>query len=224
HKLRTEAAASDGRPGHDANHRHTAFGPTNVTLYQVSIAQVLGDNGAAIKHAAAIRSTDIPTPERQGRYWIDVARAYHQWGRPEQCYRALLAAERTAPGEVRYRPPVHRMTLDLLHADRRHAFPESATSPPGSESRHLPERIALAVTAEHRGRAGQAGSRCDPSGKGAVRSPGAGRSPGEGEGMQSAPASLGGELTTRRAQRRGRGLAAPRRAAVRPPARRCCRG
>jgi hypothetical protein len=32
----------------------------------------------------------------RGRYWVDVARAYHQWGKPERCYRALLAAERTA--------------------------------------------------------------------------------------------------------------------------------
>ncbi|HEY9474854.1 MAG TPA: helix-turn-helix transcriptional regulator, partial [Mycobacteriales bacterium] len=38
HDLITEAAAAAARLGHDANHRHTAFGPTNVTLYQVSIA------------------------------------------------------------------------------------------------------------------------------------------------------------------------------------------
>lgn len=30
---------------------------------------------------------------------------------------ALLAAERDAPAEVRYRLPVHRMTEDLLRAD-----------------------------------------------------------------------------------------------------------
>src|SRR5262249_22127297 len=51
HELITEAAATAARLGHDANHRHTAFGPTNITLYQVSIAQVLGDNGRAIQHA-----------------------------------------------------------------------------------------------------------------------------------------------------------------------------
>ena len=87
--------------------------PTS-TLYQVSIAQVLGDNGTAIEHAKTLRPAAIPTAERQGRYWIDVARAYHQWGKPEPCYRALLAAERAAPAEVRYRPPVHRIAEDLL--------------------------------------------------------------------------------------------------------------
>jgi hypothetical protein len=73
------------------------FGPANVALYQVSIAQVLGDSGTAIEHAKTLRPATIPTAERQGRYWIDVARAYHQWGKPEPCFRALLSAERAAP-------------------------------------------------------------------------------------------------------------------------------
>lgn len=115
-----EAASAAARLGSAASPRQPAFGPAGVTLYQVSIAQVLGDNGTAISHARKLQPADIPTPERQGRYWIDVARAYHQWGKPESCYAALLAAERAAPAEVRYRPPVHRMTSDLLcHAPSR---------------------------------------------------------------------------------------------------------
>jgi len=117
-----EAKTAAMRLGHDANHRFTAFGPANVALYQVSIAQVLGDNGTAIEHAKTLRPAAIPTAERQGRYWIDVARAYNQWGKPEPCYRALLAAERAAPAEVRYRPPVHRIAEDLLRGDRRRSL------------------------------------------------------------------------------------------------------
>lgn len=111
------------RLGHDGNYLHTAFGPANVTLYQVSIAQVLGDNGTAIAHAKSLNTAAIPTAERRGRYWIDVARAWHQWGKHEHCYQALRAAERAAPAEVRYRPPVRRMTEDLLRADRRGTLP-----------------------------------------------------------------------------------------------------
>jgi hypothetical protein len=118
-----EANATAARLGGNADHRFTAFGPANVTLYQVSIAQVLGDSGTAIEHARTLRPAAIPTAERQGRYWIDVARAYHQWGKPEPCYRALLSAERAAPAEVRYRPPVHRIAEDLLRADRRRSLP-----------------------------------------------------------------------------------------------------
>jgi transcriptional regulator with XRE-family HTH domain len=116
--LISEAKATAARLGRDANYRYTAFGPANVTLHQISIAQVLGDSGTAIEHAKTLRPSAIPTPERQGRYWIDIARAYHQWNKPEPCYRALLCAERAAPAEVRYRPPVHRMTEDLLRTRR----------------------------------------------------------------------------------------------------------
>jgi transcriptional regulator with XRE-family HTH domain len=114
-ELIAEAGAAATRLGRDADQRH-AFGPANVTLYQVSIAQVLGDNGAAIAYAKTLDPAAIPTAERRGRYWIDVARAWHQWGRHESCYLALRAAERAAPAEVRYRPPVRRMTEDLLRA------------------------------------------------------------------------------------------------------------
>jgi hypothetical protein len=44
-----EAAATAARLGSDANHRFTAFGPSAVILYQVSVAQVLGDSGTAIE-------------------------------------------------------------------------------------------------------------------------------------------------------------------------------
>lgn len=70
-----EAATAATRLGHDANHRHTAFGPTNITLYRLSIAQVLGDNGTAVEHARSVPTSAITTPERRGRYWIDLARA-----------------------------------------------------------------------------------------------------------------------------------------------------
>ncbi len=118
-----EAAVAATRLGPRASRRQPAFGPDGVTLYQVSIAQVLGDNGTAIEHARKLQPASIPTAERQGRYWVDVARAYHQWGKPEACYAALVAAERAAPAEVRYRPPVHRMTEDLLRTGPHRSMP-----------------------------------------------------------------------------------------------------
>lgn len=120
-ELIAEAQKAATRLGRDAD--HSAFGSTNVALYRLSIAQVLGDNGAAVACAKTINPAAIPTAERRGRYWIDVARAWHQWGKPEQCYQALRSAERAAPAEVRYRPPVRRMTRDLLRTDRRTALP-----------------------------------------------------------------------------------------------------
>ncbi len=54
-----EAADAARRLGADGNHRFTAFGPTGVRLYQISIARVLGDSGAAIEAARQIDPTQF---------------------------------------------------------------------------------------------------------------------------------------------------------------------
>lgn len=145
HDLIGEAAAAATRLGGDANHRFTAFGPTNVALYRLSIAQVLGDNGAAVEHARTVRTAAITTPERRGRYWIDLARAYHQWGKHPQCYQALIAAERAAPADVRYRPPVHRMVTDLC-ASTGAANCRNYRPPPDASACSQPDQVSGAST------------------------------------------------------------------------------
>ncbi len=114
HTLINEAVDAARRLGADANHRHTAFGPTNVGLYQISIARVLGDFGTAIETARHIDPRAIPVAERRARFWSDIARSFHQWDKPEQCYRSLLAAEKASPDETRYRKPVQHITTSLL--------------------------------------------------------------------------------------------------------------
>lgn len=123
HMLIGEALDVACRLGGDSNHRFTAFGPTGVGLYRISIARVLGDSGAAIEAARQINPVTIPLVERRARYWSDVARSFHQWGKPERCYRALLAAERASPDEVRYRKPIHQIITTLLHHPTAHTLP-----------------------------------------------------------------------------------------------------
>ncbi|MFI8346502.1 helix-turn-helix domain-containing protein [Streptomyces sp. NPDC085596] len=115
--LIAEAEATAGQLGRDALLRGTVFGPGQVLLHQVSVSYLLGDAGQAIEHARRIDPAGLPTPERRARYWIDVARAFDQWGKPDRCYRALLAAEQAAPQEVR-RGSVRSMAADLLRHDR----------------------------------------------------------------------------------------------------------
>jgi transcriptional regulator with XRE-family HTH domain len=110
------AEATAGRLGGDHNAHWTAFGPTNVTLHRVSAALALGDAGTAIAHASTVSSAAIRIPERRVRYWLDVARAYHQWRKPGKCYQALVVAERIAPEEIWSRPAVRSLTADLLSA------------------------------------------------------------------------------------------------------------
>lgn len=117
HSLVAEAQAVAGQLGHDALMRGTAFGPSQVRLHQISISHLLGDAGQAIEHARRIDPAALPTSERQARYWIDVARAFGQWGKPDRCYQALLAAEHAAPQEVR-RDSVRTMATALVRHDR----------------------------------------------------------------------------------------------------------
>jgi hypothetical protein len=123
HTLISEAIHAAGHLGADDNHQFTAFGPTGVGLYQISIARVLGDSGTAIEAARRINPAAIPLTERQARYWSDVARAFHQWGKPAQCYRALRAAELASPDEVRYRKPIQQITASLLQLPTANTLP-----------------------------------------------------------------------------------------------------
>jgi hypothetical protein len=113
-ELLDHAAQTADRLNGDHNTYWTAFGPTNVVSFRISAAVALGDAGTAIEYAASIPPGAIRLPERQSRFWVDVARAYHQWGKPARCYQALLTAERLAPEEVRARPAVRSLVTDLL--------------------------------------------------------------------------------------------------------------
>jgi transcriptional regulator with XRE-family HTH domain len=118
HELLDHANQTADRLGADRNAYWTAFGPINVISYRISAAHALGDAGTAIAHAARVPPGAIRIPERLSRYWIDVARAYHQWGQPARCYQALLGAERHAPEEVRSRPAVRTLAVELLSTPR----------------------------------------------------------------------------------------------------------
>jgi hypothetical protein len=100
HEMLAEAADAARRLGTDANLRGTAFGPVNAQLHQVNVAVTLGDAGTAVDLARQINLAAITVTERKASLLVDVARAFFQWGRREQAYAVLRAAERTAPEEV----------------------------------------------------------------------------------------------------------------------------
>jgi transcriptional regulator with XRE-family HTH domain len=102
--------------------RHQAL-TANIVSHRVSAAYLLGDAGAALAHARSIPLAAIPTVERRARLLVDAAMSYAQWDKPDRAYRTLLAAERTAPGEVRTRNAVRRLVTDLM------AGPHQATMP-----------------------------------------------------------------------------------------------
>lgn len=121
--LLTEAEAeATARRLVDDRGRHQAL-TANIVSHQVSAAYLLGDAGTALAHARSLPLAAIPTTERRARLLVDVALAYAQWDKPDRAYTTLLAAERTAPGEVRTRNAVRRLVTDLTTAPRQATMP-----------------------------------------------------------------------------------------------------
>ncbi|SBT47333.1 hypothetical protein [Micromonospora narathiwatensis] len=115
-----EASHAAGRLGYDGNDRWTGFGATNVLLHRVNIALTLGDAGTAIALARQVPLDKIDLAERKASLFVDVARAYTQWGRYEQGLNALRSAYQVAPEEIRCRPAVQRIACDLAVLTRGH--------------------------------------------------------------------------------------------------------
>lgn len=85
-----------------------------TTLYRVDVHYALGDAGTAVHAARDLRDDSFRTPERRGRLHTDLARAYWQWGKPEQTTAELLAAYQHAPAEVRDRPSIRRIAAEVV--------------------------------------------------------------------------------------------------------------
>lgn len=111
--LLSEAQDTAKRLHSDGNSRWTYFCAPNVTLHRVSVAVSLGDAGQAIAHARQVDPDRILLSERRACFYLDLTRAFTQWGRHEQAYEALCAAERAAPQEVAARPTGRALVVEL---------------------------------------------------------------------------------------------------------------
>jgi hypothetical protein len=117
--LLAEADDATGRAGDTSG----PLSPLDLAVYKISVARVLGDYGIAADYSRQVEPARITAPERRARYWQDTALALHGRGRADQAFRALLAAERDTPQEVRYRPWALHLTQELLSMDARNALP-----------------------------------------------------------------------------------------------------
>jgi hypothetical protein len=84
-----------------------------VLQHRASVALTFGDAGTAISLARQVQLNKVALAERRASLFVDVARAYTQWGRYEQGLSALRTAYRTAPEEIRSRPAVRDTVGDL---------------------------------------------------------------------------------------------------------------
>jgi hypothetical protein len=113
-ELINEAEAAAARLS-DVQAPGNPFSVTNVAIYQIGVHTALGDAGTALDYARKIELRSVPTPERQARFWVDTARAWHRFGNTHNSFQALQAADRSAPEEVR-RSSVRSLLTTLLDA------------------------------------------------------------------------------------------------------------
>ncbi|WP_203834857.1 helix-turn-helix domain-containing protein [Winogradskya humida] len=104
-----EADASAMRLGMDGNFVWTAFGPTNVKIHRVAVANEFGDVQRAIEIGPGLDTSALPV-ERRVRHAIETARAHSRWNQVDEALAALLSAERIGPDQVRY----HRLSRTLV--------------------------------------------------------------------------------------------------------------
>ncbi|MFF4988086.1 hypothetical protein ACFY19_12905 [Streptosporangium saharense] len=115
-ELTDEAAAIAGELGGAVLLRDHGggFSPLTVQLHRISAENHAGDPSAALDAARLISLKALPSVERRSRALGDVAITYDRLGRRGDCIRALLAAERCAPEDLRARSAMKALISSLL--------------------------------------------------------------------------------------------------------------
>lgn len=95
----------------------TEFGVTNVQMHAVAVAVELGHGSEGLRLAEDV-AAGVLSPERQGRFLIDVARAYGQRRDTVGAVRTLIEAEAITPEQVANHWAVRELVRDLLRRER----------------------------------------------------------------------------------------------------------
>lgn len=113
-----EAEALAQRTG-EGNLFRLQFGPTNVAIWRIHLAQELHEGGRAGEYAQRVHPEAIRTRARRSMFYRHLGLALAQdRSREREAVRALLRAERTAPGKLRL-DPLARHTVEHMLARAR---------------------------------------------------------------------------------------------------------
>jgi hypothetical protein len=115
-------------------HPWTAFGDANVRLHSLSLNVDLWKSRDALRRAEAIEPESIPSRERRGRFFVELARGHHANRGAVAATHMLLRACDEGTDAVRYSPAA-RTIVDALMANPPRAIREDV--------RRLAARIGL---------------------------------------------------------------------------------
>jgi transcriptional regulator with XRE-family HTH domain len=97
----------------------TAFGPTNVAMYAVSIEVESGEAVEGLRLAATIDHDRSPSIERRVAFLLDQAKGYGQRRDFASAMTLLTTAEYEAPEDVRFRPAAHKLLRTVIERGKR---------------------------------------------------------------------------------------------------------
>lgn len=104
----------------DASDVHwLSFGPTNVSLHQMSAVVEMRQYDDALKQARKIKLPNGMATSRRAHFLIDQARAEMETGRGDAALKSLMEARRLAPEQTRYHPAARETISGLVHLARR---------------------------------------------------------------------------------------------------------
>ncbi|MGW5736798.1 MULTISPECIES: helix-turn-helix domain-containing protein [Streptomyces] len=112
------AAEAARRLGRDANHYGVEFGPTNVAMHRLGVAVEMHDGPEVVRRTRRTRLPVTVAPVRAGRWYIDAAQGWLDYGNREKAFAALQAARRAAPEQARNHPQVREIAQTLIHLER----------------------------------------------------------------------------------------------------------
>ncbi|GAA5043581.1 transcriptional regulator with XRE-family HTH domain [Thermocatellispora tengchongensis] len=111
--------------GTDRNDFWTAFGPTNVTIHEVSAAVAFADAKQAISKGEQLDVSDLAPGllGRRAQVHLDLARAYAVQRKDAASVNMLLEAERISPELVRYDTRTNELLTQLIKREHRASTP-----------------------------------------------------------------------------------------------------
>ncbi|MEV4627525.1 helix-turn-helix transcriptional regulator [Micromonospora sp. NPDC049523] len=109
-----------GDPEDGAGFNQGGFGPTNVRLWEMSIAAELGEYGRVVELSQAVRPDPLRAAVRHQSYWLDLGRALAQSGRSDrEALTAFIRAERAAPTTFGLNPLAHDAVVAIVRRAQR---------------------------------------------------------------------------------------------------------
>lgn len=133
-------AESLGEPPDGAGFNQACFGPTNVLLWEMSMAAELGEHGRVIELARRVRPDVLPVANRHQSYWMDLGRALAHSGRTDrEALVAFTRAERAAPTPFALNPLARDAVATMVRRARRRSVSE--------DLRILARRLSITVDA-----------------------------------------------------------------------------